>query len=97
MRPEKLWSGACHTPVFDVQLLRFLIITLSDVQVNLIIRWEICGFLTRLYIESCGKFKYGFISSRRTNSQILLLDGVDVALIAYQHYVRSTRLSLCSV
>ena len=26
------------TPVFDVQLLRFLIITLSDVQVNSIIR-----------------------------------------------------------
>ena len=37
----------------------------------------------------------GFISSRGTNSETLLLGGVDAALIAYQPYVRSA--SLCSV
>ena len=72
-------------------------ITLSSVQVNSIIRWNICGLLTRLYmyIYNCGEFKYEIISSRGTKTHILLLDGVDVALIAYQLYVHSA--SMCSV
>ena len=44
---------------------------------------------------NCGEFKYEFISSRGTNSQILLLDGVDVALNGVQPVARSA--SLCSV
>ena len=68
---------------------------MSDVQVNSIIRWKICGLLTRLYIQNCGEFKYEFISSRGTNSQILLLGGVDAALVSVQPVVLSG--SLCSV
>ena len=41
--------------------------------------------------KKCGEF----ISSRGTNPQILLLDGVDAALIAFQLVIRSAR--LCSV
>ena len=44
---------------------------------------------------NCGEFKYEFISSRGTNSQSLLLDGVDVALIGVQPVALSG--SLCSV
>jgi hypothetical protein len=52
---------------------------------------QLCTPKKTLHIN-CGEFKYEFISSRGTNSKSLLLDGVDVALTAYQLVVRSTSL-----